>query len=178
MCDGQMFPVWCSLHISVQWDVEKGEQEGHGEDQRCYYLGEAAGSAEAQFRCLLLLAIVHLCIFLQLLLRPRPFPFFLCDNCTENGLILPNFPQLFPAWPYLTGLGSVFSCCLLTVEQQRAWCFCSVTFRLGPWSKWKTGQSWLTISHGVIDSSPCSVHSLVFDRPQQENLCHPQAQKG
>lgn len=93
MCDGQMYCVWCSLHISVQWDMEKGKQEGHGENQSCYYLGEATGSteAEAEFGCLLLLAIVHLLIFLPLLLGPRPFILFLCDNRTQNGIILPDF---------------------------------------------------------------------------------------
>ena len=60
----------------VQWGMEKGKQEGHRENQRCHYLGEAARLAEVEFSCLLLLAIVCLLIFLPLLLRPHPIPSF------------------------------------------------------------------------------------------------------
>lgn len=107
-----------SLHIPVQWGMEKGEQKAQRENQSCHYLGGAAGTAEAEveFSCLLLLGIVRLLIFLSLSLGPHPFFSFLYDNCPESGIILPNFWQLFPVWTYVASLGGVFSCCLLTVE--------------------------------------------------------------
>lgn len=62
-----------SLHVPVQLGMEKGKQEGHRENQRCRYLGEAAGLAELEFGCLFLLAIFCLLIFLPCLLGPYPF---------------------------------------------------------------------------------------------------------
>lgn len=42
-----------SLHIPVQWGMEKGKQKGQRENQSCRYLG-GAGTAEAEveFSCL------------------------------------------------------------------------------------------------------------------------------